>query len=284
MLPLLSDLIPITSTPKMHSWLENSSHVFAELTRNCVVHLNSPVKRVVPATDIKPYISVHSNNQEFQFDRVVFACDAAAALGMLPSISLLGLQRSLLSQIHYVDETDKSFVRGVIHTDPTVLPPAQVKRILERDSNCVRILGLNLESSGKTAQFNPLKYENTFVLGSWYHAVQHIPLALRPPLLVTYNCHRECKNAEGFVENVRNHPTLSKWSQVIMLLLRYVQGSHGLYFCGSYVTPGNGHDLSLLSGFIVAHQMGAEYPFKDNRLCQDDYNRLAWLMGFPKLK
>jgi hypothetical protein len=38
------------------------------------------------------------------------------------------------------------------------------------------------------------------------------------------------------------------------MLLRLVQGQHGVYFCGSMATPGNGHDLSLCRyGEIAAY-------------------------------
>lgn len=37
-----------------------------------------------------------------------------------------------------------------------------------------------------------------------------------------------------------------------MVALRVLQGDRGLYYCANYTTPANGHDLSLLSGFVVA--------------------------------
>jgi hypothetical protein len=46
-----------------------------------------------------------------------------------------------------------------------------------------------------------------------------------------------------------------------------------MYFCGNSVTPANGHDLSLISGFAVAELIGAKYPFDDNASALRDYNR-----------
>ena len=52
-----------------------------------------------------------------------------------------------------------------------------------------------------------------------------------------------------------------------------------MYFAGSAITPGNGHDLSFLSGLIVAKKLGAEYPFADDPAAASDFERLRVLMG-----
>ena len=58
-----------------------------------------------------------------------------------------------------------------------------------------------------------------------------------------------------------------------------MQGRRGLYFCGSFATPGNGHDLSLCSGLAVACALGAAYPFADDASAAADFVRLRRLMG-----
>jgi len=63
------------------------------------------------------------------------------------------------------------------------------------------------------------------------------------------------------------------------LSLRLCQGRDGLYYCSNWTTPGNCHDMSLLSGFLCAHAIGAEYPFPDEREAQKDFHRLNDLMG-----
>ncbi|CAF1576560.1 unnamed protein product, partial [Rotaria sordida] len=62
-------------------------------------------------------------------------------------------------------------------------------------------------------------------------------------------------------------------NQTISLLIRLVQGENGMYFCANSVTPANGHDLSLISGFAVAQLIGAEYPFPDDLDALRDFNR-----------
>ena len=64
----------------------------------------------------------------------------------------------------------------------------------------------------------------------------------------------------------------------ISMLLRFCQGRQGVYFCGSFATPGNGHDLSLLSGMAIAHIIGAPYPFVQDAAARRDFDKLYRLM------
>jgi hypothetical protein len=64
-----------------------------------------------------------------------------------------------------------------------------------------------------------------------------------------------------------------------MLSLRLVQGKDGVYYCSNWTTPGNCHDMSLLSGIVCAHAIGADYPFEENVEAKKDFNRLRDLMG-----
>ena len=57
---------------------------------------------------------------------------------------------------------------------------------------------------------------------------------------------------QRLVDNSGSHPSFSTRNLLIAFALRWVQGRGGVYYCGSYTTPGNGHDLSLLSGLCVA--------------------------------
>jgi hypothetical protein len=99
------------------------------------------------------------------------------------------------------------------------------------------------------------------------------------PMLVTYAPSDQPapkideKKIYGKIDNRRAHPSLSFRNQMISLLIRLVQGENGMYFCGNSVTPANGHDLSLISGFAVAELIGAKYPFEDNASALKDYNR-----------
>ena len=100
------------------------------------------------------------------------------------------------------------------------------------------------------------------------------------PMLVTYNTRgRRFLRQEDTIENRLAHPHLSMSNLGIAMALRLVQGKDGVYYCSNWTTPGNGHDLSLLSGFIVAHALGARYMFAEDAACLDDFIALRKVMG-----
>ena len=70
------------------------------------------------------------------------------------------------------------------------------------------------------------------------------------------------------------HPDLSLDNLLSARRLRRHQGRDRLHFCGSYTTPGNGHDLSLLSGLVVADALGAPYPFREDAGALEDFRLL----------
>ena len=74
-------------------------------------------------------------------------------------------------------------------------------------------------------------------------------------------------------------PTRALAHTASQLSLRLVQGRHGVYYCSNWTTPGNCHDMSLLSGFICAHAVGAAYPFPEDVEANKDFHRLRDLMG-----
>ena len=71
-------------------------------------------------------------------------------------------------------------------------------------------------------------------------------------LLCAAQAGREPKGVQRLVDNSGSHPSFSTRNLLIAFALRWVQGRGGVYYCGSYTTPGNGHDLSLLSGLCAA--------------------------------
>merc|ERR1711964_609591 len=64
------------------------------------------------------------------------------------------------------------------------------------------------------------------------------------------------------------HPCLTTTNMMAsMFVWARLQGAFGgaLYFCGSSVTPGNGHDLSLLSGFCGCASSWCGLPLRQKR-------------------
>ena len=87
------------------------------------------------------------------------------------------------------------------------------------------------------------------------------------------------KNKVGEVANYKNHPHLHLSGLILAMCTRFIQGNRGVYYCGSYATPANGHDLSLCSGIAVAVHMGAKYPFPEDKEADIDFQRLRRIMG-----
>jgi len=75
------------------------------------------------------------------------------------------------------------------------------------------------------------------------------------------------------------HPLYSGWNVAAQLSLRLAQGTDGVYYCSNWATPGNCHDMSLLSGFLCAAAIGAAYPFPREVEAKKDFYRLNELMG-----
>ena len=87
---------------------------------------------------------------------------------------------------------------------------------------------------------------------------RRVPISHRRRVVRIAPFYRRVKGVVGEVRNEWNHPVLSPLNLLVALLLRLLQGRRGAYYAGSMSTPGNGHDLSLCSGF--AHLMHATSP------------------------
>ena len=177
--------------------------------------------------------------------------------------------------ITFSEASDSTFIKGVIHSDASVLPADLRASLLSRYSNFVDV---RLHAGARPS------IENTFILSSWYPAAQHLG-SCKPAMLVTYNSghgspsQSRQRSVVGDVSNARAHPELSPNNQLRALALRFVQGRAGIYYCASSATLANGHDLSLLSGLVVATAIGAPYPFANEPAALRDFELQRSLMG-----
>jgi predicted NAD/FAD-binding protein len=106
-------------------------------------------------------------------------------------------------------------------------------------------------------------------------------------MYVTYNCSSEARRKVigmplGEVDNTWAHPQLSMASMAISMAMPLLQGQSRASYCASYTTPGNGHDLSLLSGLVVARSLTGYYPFEDEAGVAErgDFDALAGIMSW----
>ena len=274
--PTLDDLIPLCRVPTMHSWVTSSAEVFHKLgqhpkgstfTKLWTRHAGHTVTRVFKEHD--KWALDTSQGMYSGYDVVVYATNSRHVLSTYQNIPRL--EEAILRGISYTDDTDKSFVQGIVHSDVSILPETCREELLRTYANFIQARAVAIpQNKGNHTIQTELYYENTFILSSWLPAVRRrqdlfdedeVPPKDAPqvsaalPRFVTYGCSPDTiiRSRCGTVENKSNHPSLN-WSGLLSTqLLRVVQGGVGrqlgVYYCGSFTTPGNGHDLSFCSGW-----------------------------------
>lgn len=269
------------------------------------------------------YSTIHRE----RYDYVIFACPATAIAAMTSSYmnTYSGFRSrlfdALLPNITYENERDENFTVGHIHSDEKGLPHGALGEELlkERYTNYIEIAA----SGGQSVQspkYGPVatsdSVENIFILGTWVPqavaaGIRHFgPESTSSPtadnvfkMMVTYNpapCRKGLfsttvdggpSSTLGLVDNTWAHPQLDLPNMLRSSALTMLQGHCNSYYCGNYATPGNGHDLSLLSGIVIADEVsrhsshaksevGSMYPFDNNAVggALADFHRLRRLM------
>jgi predicted NAD/FAD-binding protein len=273
--PVLEDIVSLRHGGSLRTWSGCSREVFERMTRGFErrVHLGVEVRsirrgpggievRSIERGDDGGDITADAGPTE-RFDTVVLACPAPAALAMLDAPDR---RERLLLDVRYADDLDRTFLRGDIHRDAGVLPAAHRDALLAGYANYVE-----LDRRGARP-----RYENTFILSSWIPAAR----GADRPMLVSYN--REVASREGDVSNRLAHPALTPANLARAALLHRIQGRRRAWFASSYTTPGNGHDLSFLSGLVIAEALGAPYPFGHLAAARGDFARLRRFMLRPR--
>ena len=280
-LPVIDSLISLqpNAIPTMQTWVGTSIDVFEKMTKGVRIQTNHRVQQVHIERRENHQISISIDHEKVRYDRIIFACNAQAIIKALiagrsnPSY-LLNL---LLSNVSYGDTDDLNMLDGIIHRDRNILPMEYADELCRDYANYIDV---------KYDQQKQVFYHyNTFILSSWLpniHAMlreNHREHQHLEPMFVTYVSSDQpppkidSRKIYGKVDNRSAHPSLSFRNQAISLLMRLVQGENGMYFCGNAVTPANGHDLSLISGFAVAELIGARYIFEKDAAPLRDYQR-----------
>ena len=171
MIPLIDDIISVGHVPELETWDGSSRAVFAGMAASggggggggsgdsasdakgtsaeLRVRLGSKVEQVHQQADGSWTVEVRteplaaagteqgSTSSYAGYDAVVFASNAAHASSALPrSLGWLAA-KLLLGAVDYVDSTDPSFRRGIIHTDASVLPADIRASVLDEFANYV---------------------------------------------------------------------------------------------------------------------------------------------------
>lgn len=262
-LPTLDDLISLEDGGHMRSWRGHSGEVFRAMLRELrgEVSLEASVSFV---RGDEHGVTIEARGERRRYDRAVLAASAGSMARALDPRH--AAQRDLLARVRYVEAEDSTFTEGHAHADASVLPAAHRARILSDYCTFIDLV----EREGRR------RWENHFVVSSW----APIARGTGATMLVYYDkpAGRVLEGESFGFSNRGAHPELSLPNLLVARRLRAQQGRDHLYYCGSYVTPGNGHDLSLLSGFVAASAIGAAYPFPDDEAAYADYLLLRRMM------
>jgi predicted NAD/FAD-binding protein len=193
-----------------------------------------------------------SNQQTIEVDQVIFACQAEIALGLInkPSES----QQKILSAFEYVD------VQSSIHTD---------KEALKLPNNATEYFQFELADNPTpdfpgylTRVINHLKP---------YHDVD-------APLFVSFD--RTDKLDSDKIITTKNWrlPKLRPKDLWNKMQVRTIQGQNNLWYCGTDYSL-TGHEGAMVSGLVIAHHLGAKYPFEENWLAKSQFNTIKQFMG-----
>ncbi len=259
-LPLLESIVPLEEPTQMGTWQGAPRQVFDRMTARFSdrVHCDHEITSVKRRNG--RYILADARGRSYEADEVVFACDATSVLDALESPSWL--QRLLFSRAEYVDDVDPTFSSFIVHSDTSIFPGEHRDKILS---------GYNTYSQIDEAG----ELECTFVISAQNPSTKDQGV----PMLVTFNAKRPIERAQKRIE--LPHPThsVSLGNLIIMSMMRHLQGKDGLYYCGTFTTPEGGHDLSFMSGLVVAHSIGADYPFStDEQDAVADFKQMQKMM------
>jgi len=209
-------------------------------------------------------------------DRVIFACPSNAVGNIHSSHGTL--ENMIFSTPVYADDHHPSsgHMHAVMHSDGTVVEEQYRNDVLQRASNYVEITRKQDGNINMENQYN-------FGVQTPGPGIYDLPLDQKPVMLISHAL-GEGKSIDpalvrGTGNHARAHPLYSGWNVMAQLSLRLVQGKNGIYYCSNWTTPGNCHDMSLLSGIVCAHAIGAQYPFEGNVEAKKDFHRLRDLMG-----
>jgi len=261
--PLLESIVPLERACEMGTWAGSPRAVFERMTAPFVDSVHTGCEIASVREDGHGFRLASSDGREFRADRVVFACQAPSVLAALERPTRL--ERWLLGNVRYVDDVDPTFSRFTIHSDTTIFPAEHRERIASKFNTYVEV-----DDAGRL--------ECTFVLSAGNPGLR----GLGRPMLVTFNSRKPIEQAEAEIALPNPTHVLSLRNLAIMLGIRRIQGRRGIHYCGSFTTPEGGHDLSLLSGLVVARVLGADYPFAaedpNAPAARSDYHRMQRIM------
>jgi len=290
-LPILDDIVPLTRSRTHRSWgVGNSQRVFTTATRDVSVRLGERVLAVRFDAERKEHVVITTFDKApdaeiceddvarkdgDRFDRVVFAVSNAHAVCNILGPRRGSYEASILDAVNYHDQISrgdwKDWLCSPVHQDVAIVPPEHRDTIMDK-------AGFFVDHDVKSGN---IEYHH--VLGSWSPSA--IAAGERKHAMFMSQCLHEHRTLDpelvrSSFSAPRAHPDLSFKNMAITQMLHLIQGRRGVYYAGNYTAPGNGHDLSFLSGVVVATAIGATYPFAEDPACVRDWQMMRSFMGF----
>lgn len=224
-------------------------------------------------------------------DAVVFACPApAVAAAVVDNTAGREVRgwgfEAVVAGVRYESQRCSAFTRGVAHSrrSPSIPAPLASAFAAGRYSNLVAVSPTPIprRAGVRGVGVGGSAVTNVFSLGGWVPsalaAARAHPTAASGQarrgdgsdyldLYVSYNDPNAPALGDwggddggggggggvvGVVDNTWGHPQLTHAAVVRSSALSLLQGRGGAWYCGAFTTPGNGHDLSLLSGALAA--------------------------------
>ncbi len=214
------------------------------------IQLNAKVKEVRPQNN--NVIITLDNGSIIEADQVIFACQGAIALRLLAKPS--ELQQKILGAFEYVD------VQSCLHSDKEQLNlPTQATEYFQ------------FELADEPAYNFP---------GYLTRVVNHLKPyeEITKPLFVSFDRTKQLSPDKIIVTKNWRLPKLRPKDLWNKLQVRTIQGQNNLWYCGTDYTL-TGHEGAMVSGLVIAHRLGAAYPFAENWLAKSQFNTIKQFMG-----
>jgi predicted NAD/FAD-binding protein len=238
------DFFDIERSTPMSTWRGGTRAIYERLTAGFSdrILLGRAATRVVRNTQS---VTVHDDaGTSERFDQVIFACNANDSLAVLDEPTLA--ERLILGRVRY-DRTIHE--HAVVHTDGSVLPD-DAMQISQTRTTYVLHHG-----------DRPDNYEVTYIMHNqqpWAHGSDR-------PCLVTYNPVQSIDENRILARLSFQHVLHDvRHTTVLLNLLPFLQGRRRTWHCGAHTTV-NSQEHCFLSGLAVARQLGADYPFSNNK-------------------
>jgi predicted NAD/FAD-binding protein len=254
------DFFDIERATPMTTWKGGTREIYRRMTASFRdrIHLGRDVTKIT--RDGAGVTVRDATGREERFDQVILACNANQALMMLDRPT--AFERRVLGSVRYESELHN---HAVVHTDASVLPKDET-HALETRSNFILHYGSR-----------PDNYEITYIM----HNQQPWAKASDRPCLVTYNPIQPIDPAKVVTRTWFQHVVHDVYHTTVLLnLFPMLQGKRRTWYCGAH-TVVNSQEHSFISGMAVARQLGAEYPFKENRDAAEWFNFYGRLMHGP---